>query len=59
MGGGVGKVRVLVDSAIKLIPQYVVYKQLADTPVKYAELGAHAGVLGAALLNKEGKLKCK
>lgn len=55
MGGGVGKVRALVDPAIKLIPKYVVYKQMSDIPIKYAELGPHAGLMGAALLNKEGK----
>lgn len=55
MGGGVGKVRALVDPAIKLIPKYVMYKELAGTPIRYAELGPHAGLMGAAMLLKEAK----
>lgn len=55
MGGGVGKVRALVDPAIKLIPKYLGYKELGNIKVVYAELGPHAGLMGAALLCKQNK----
>jgi len=55
IGGGVGKVKVLVEPAIKLMPKYVAYNAMAKTSIKYAKLGPEAGLIGATLLCSEGK----
>jgi glucokinase len=57
MGGGVGKVKALIEPTIKLIPKYVAYRHLARTPIRYAKLGPEAGLIGAALLCRQGAKK--
>jgi len=50
IGGGFSEVRFYFDSAIKNIDNFLVYKDIYKTKIKYAKLGKKAELVGATLL---------
>jgi len=53
IGGGLRRVKMLWQPAIKEAKKRVIYPELRSTVIVKSELGSNAGVLGASLLTRE------
>lgn len=52
LGGGLANFRQYINLALREVPRLVPFPHLAKTPILFSSLGAHAGVIGAAILTK-------